>query len=353
MQPHYGEAELKPEKGSWTIVPFTRGRIRTPYWFNILVVSFVPVLLLESIDNLVIQSPLAYALLGSGLFFGLFAIYFFYGAHHISQRVEKLRQYVTTLPSGTNLHLTIRHNWYTVLIVWLGLIGTFVVLFGIPENPTVFMSEHDSVIVYFLLVFAYFLSTYATAMLAIYRGGKMPFQVRPFTEDKVLGLRPFSTTSLRLVSVYAILPALLLFLMTFNIIIDNKNGVVVSLNPLNPSNIIFIVGLVLIGLGLFFLPLYSIHRRLKTAKQQELAWIGPEYTRLVQIMKNNATKQDIAQSNSLTTNLIAVRQLQNDAQHIPAWPFDLGICIRLATLLLLPPILSVIARILVLVFLHL
>ena len=130
----------------------------------------------------------------------------------------------------------------------------------------------------------------------------------------------------------------------------------VQLAPLRASDIIFVTGLVLVGIGLFFLPLLSIHRRLREAKRNELGWVNSQYTAIVrklkELMASGRGDEHRDERRALADDLTMVRQLQSDVLRIQAWPFDLGVITRLGTLLVLPPFLGVFARILILTFLH-
>lgn len=189
-----------------------------------------------------------------------------------------------------------------------------------------------------------------------FRGGKLPLQLKPFTEDRTLGLKPFGTTSAQLASVHAVIPIVITFFSQASVVIELPNTVSVTLASPRPSDIIFLVGLVLVGIALFFLPLLSIHRQLLEAKRRELGWINPRYTEIVRQLKDTATTrfgESMNQRQALADELTMVRQLQQDIQRIQGWPFDLSIITRLATVLVIPPMLAVVARLLILAFLRL
>src|SRR3989454_2256294 len=129
-------------------------------------------------------------------------------------------------------------------------------------------------------------------MLAIYRAGKLPFQLKPFTEDRTLGLKPFGTASMRLASVYAIFPIIVTLLQLITINVEVPGGVTVGLGSFRTSDLVILGGLILVGVVLFLLPLIGIHRRLQEARRQELNWITPRYTSLVQRLKDRITRSD-------------------------------------------------------------
>src|SRR5256884_7695175 len=193
-------------------------------------------------------------------------------------------------------------------------------------------------------------------MLAVDGSLKKPFQLKPFTEDRTLGLKPFGTASMRLASVYAIFPIIVTLLQLITINVEVPGGVTVGLGSFRTSDLVILSGLILVGVVLFLLPLIGIHRRLQDARRQELNWITPRYTSLVQRLKDKMTHSDelenVNEKDALASELSVVRQIESDIHRIQTWPFDIGVITRLATVLVLPPILGVIARIMILIFLR-
>src|SRR5262249_27535315 len=129
-----------------------------------------------------------------------------------------------------------------------------------------------------------FLLVYGYSMVVVYRAGKLPLRLRPFTEDRMLGLKPFGAVSLRLASVYAVIPIVFAVLATVNAT-SSPNGVAIILSTWRPGDFVLVASLVVIGVGLFFLPLLSIHRQLVDAKHRELEWINPQYSDVIKRMK--------------------------------------------------------------------
>jgi hypothetical protein len=243
-----------------------------------------------------------------------------------------------------------------VLLIWIILLGIITLLSPIPSTIEKVALEQIPVFAYFFLILALFLWTYGSSMLAIYRAGKLPFRLKPFTEDRILGLKPFGTASMRLASVYAIFPIIVTITQLFKINVEVPGGVTVEPGSFEAGNAIFLGGLILVGVALFLLPLVGIHRRLQEARRRELDWITPRYTTLVQRLKDRMSRSDQLESadekDALASELSAVRQVESDIHRIQTWPFDIGVITRLATVLVLPPILGVIARIMILIFLR-
>ncbi|HEX9430009.1 MAG TPA: hypothetical protein VF944_06480 [Candidatus Bathyarchaeia archaeon] len=332
--------------------------MRLPFWLWAIIIGFVPTRLLATIDYLFVPpgGPGGY-LLDTALVLSIFLVYFVYAIRFVLNRMEQLNEYVLQMsPDAPVDGLRIPFRLANILAVWAILLLTITFLFGFP-SPTSVFSEHIAVIAYFFLILASFLWVYGYSMYAIHRAGKLPLRLKPFTEDRTLGLKPFGTASLRLASIYAVFPITLTFLELVNLEVEIPGGVTIIFAPVRLTDMIFSVGLILAGVALFFLPLLSIRKRLQEAKRQELSWVTPHYTTIIEKLKEQISKtpreESANETKTLADELTMVRQIQQDIQKIQSWPFDLGVVSRLATVLVIPPILGVLARILILVFLHL
>jgi len=332
---------------------------RVPFWLGAVIVSFVPTKILSTIEYLLVPSQgVGSLILDEALVLSLIMLYFLYAMRYIATRMDRLSEYTNEMsPESTTLRLrTSPIRLSRVLIVWIILLVVINLVSPIPSSIEGAVSNHVLVFAYFFLILAFFLWTYGSSMVAIYRAGKLPFQLKPFTEDRTLGLKPFGTVSMRLVSVYGIFPIIVTFLQLITINVEIPGGVTVGLGSFRASDLIILSGLILVGVVLFLLPLVGIHRRLQDARRQELSWITRRYTNLVQRLKDRITRSDqfenANEKDALASEISIVRQIQSDIHRIQTWPFDLGVITRLATVLVLPPILGVAARIMILIFLR-
>jgi len=343
---------------SWPSLVRRAAGLRLPFWLWAVIIGFVPTRLLATLDYLIVPpAGLGGYFLDTALVLSLFLVYFVYAIHFISKRMERLDNYVTQMnPDQPVNALRIPFRLANVFAVWVVLLLAITLLFGLP-SPAAIFSEHITVIAYFFFILASFLWIYGYSMYAIHRAGKLPLRLKPFTEDRTLGLRPFGSASLRLASIYAVFPVTWTFVELVSIDVEIPGGLAITFAPIRLTDIIFSVGLILVGIVLFFLPLLSIRKRLLDAKRQELSWVTPRYTTVIAKLKEQVPKtaqEDKAnQTQALADELTIVRQIQQDIQRIQSWPFDVGVVSRLATILVVPPILGVLARVLILVFLHL
>src|SRR2546428_7130588 len=343
---------------SWPSLVRHASRLRLPFWLWAIIIGFAPTRLLATLDYLVVPpgGPGGY-LLDTAVVLSIFIVYFVYAIRFISSRMEQLSDYVKRMSPDVPVDsLRIPFRAANILAVWVILLVAITLLFGFPSPTTVF-SEHIAVIAYFFLILASFLWFYGYSMYAIHQAGKLPLRLKPYTEDRTLGLKPFGPSSLRLASIYAFFPVTLTFLELVTVDVDISGGITIIFSPIRLTDIIFSAGLILAGIALFFLPLLSIRRRLQQAKHEQQSWETPQYTAIITRLKEQISKmprEDSAnQTQALADELTMVRQIQQDIQKIQSWPFDLGVVSKLATVLVIPPILGVLARILILVFLHL
>src|SRR5438093_210889 len=184
---------------------FLRG---LPFWLGAVIVSFVPTKTLSTID-FVLAPPqgIGNLIFDDALFLSLIMLYFLYAMRYITRRIDRLGEYVKDMSIGnTALHLGTSYRLSRVFLIWIILLGIITLLSPIPATIEKVALEQIPVFAYFFLILALFLWTYGSSMLAIYRAGRLPFQLKPFTEDRTLGLKPFGTASMRLASVYAIFP---------------------------------------------------------------------------------------------------------------------------------------------------
>jgi len=336
------------------------GFLRTlPFWLGAVIVSFVPTKILSTIEYVLVP-PQGFGslILDDALVLSLVMLYFLYTMRYITRRMDRLDEYAKGMsPENTALRLrTPPMRLSRILLVWIILLVVTTLVSPIPLNFEGLVSNHVPVFAYFFLILAFFLWTYGSSMLTIYRAGKLPFQLKPFTEDRTLGLKPFGTVSMKLVSVYAIFPIIVTFLQLITINVEVPGGVTVGLGSLRASDLIILGGFILVGVVLFLLPLVGIHRRLQEARREELSWITPRYTTLVQRLKDQMARanqyENVNEKDALASELSIVRQIESDIHRIQTWPFDLSVCTRLATVLVLPPTLAVVARIMILIFLR-
>ena len=194
--------------------------------------------------------------------------------------------------------------------------GVFTSLWLIPPN----------MIVVFLATFSAttYLWEFASASWGLHKLGGNSLQLASFVEDRMMGTKPLGNLALSLTIAYfgEILIAILLFstIPTFNI----------------GSIIVFTIFLIL-GIGLFFLPLDSIHARMQNEKRdlmQQISKRYPPFRQESQPAAQNATLNDIHTRLAKLTDLREVEMLERKITALPTWPFDVQLVSKFITIVL-------------------
>ena len=254
---------------------------------------------------------------------------------YVRRKMESLETHALSMvenPKAAGDKIRLLSSLKPVLILAVGISSIFVLpYFLVPELELVASSVVVLVIGLTLLLLPYLLVvwvfttalwTLGYSLLGVYRIGKLPMILRPFTLDRTLGLKPFASTCLHLTAVYYLL---LLPLLISDLILLN-------VDPL-PQTFVLIrdMGLVLLGLLLFLLPLSSLHEKLVRTKREKLSWINNRYSRIVHRIESDGDRPlDIG----LQGELLGIDKIQRDIQTIRSWPFDMSSLTKLVTILL-------------------
>ncbi len=309
------------------------------FWVGAIVLALVPTFVLGFIGNILTPIDPAALLVGIAqlsLISVTDVVLGFYTAARLRDRVEALRDFVETTDEASESSFESRIRGLSsirgILLAWILLLSFFVPLFALGQGGDIYYNlEGEIPYLYSNFLVATFFWVFGYSMYAIYRIGKLPIKLKPYTQDKTLGTRPFAAISLRFSLIYL---AIATFLST-----------VIIFGGALPLSVSFLVPLVFYppGFLFFLLPLFSIHRKLVDAKSQEMAWLEPRATAVLQKLKSDqGTEIDQRTVNELT----AIDKIQRDISQIHTWPFDTGIVIRLAAVIisLLAILLSAIIR---------
>lgn len=166
-----------------------------------------------------------------------------------------------------------------------------------------------------------FVWIYGYSMYSISRIGHLPLVIPPFTEDRVLGLQPFGSASLRLTAIF-------LLLATSSVLAVHIFASAVPFFVISGLLVIFSA----MALVLFFLPLYGLHKKLVATKEKEMKWISAEYSAVLKEIRELGSFGDEA----LTRRLTSVKSVREDVARIRSWPLDTEMMVRLATIIIFP-----------------
>ncbi len=319
-------------------------RTRLPTWAAAILFGTGPFLLLVIIINFLSGQPIVdvRSLLLSVFYTLGVSISAFYLGGYIRRRVEALMSYareMTVERSVTGLPLDLSKLSSTSMIglVWLVVLASTVAVFTIGATGGTFESNLVGLVPYvpshFILATLFWIFGYS--MYSISRIGSLPMTLKPYTQDRTLGLRPFASASLSFTIIYLALATLIVSL--------GSGGGEVLLH-------LELLTLVLypLGLLLFLLPLWSLHRKLMEARATEFKWLEPRATSVLQRLKAD---QGMKIDPNMVYEITAIDKIERDISRIRSWPFDLGIIARLVTFVILPLILTLSGRELIVIFL--
>lgn len=163
---------------------------------------------------------------------------------------------------------------------------------------------------------------YGTALWGLYRLGRGPLRLKPFYEDRTMGLRPLASLSLSLSFAYFVL-LLIMVLMLF-------------IGPVRPEYVGTVIALLLLGLALFFLPLIGAHARMKQEKEALQAVIRERWR---DVLARNLAPPGISNPRSpagadVDDAVVTLEALERKVNAVPTWPFDLSILGKLGVMAL-------------------
>ena len=256
--------------------------------------------------------------------FILFSQFACYTSVYLRRSVERLVGHANILGSlGSGSASPLRLEGLTsirrITATWIMLLSFLGPLFILGPGGSLFDNAVAEVPYWPLnFVLATFFWVFFYSMFSIYKIGKRPLKLKPYTEDRTLGLRPFGTASLQFTLVY-------LGIVTFLSLVIILGGVL----PLTTALLVLLF--YPLGILFFLLPLRSIHQRLTDAKARELAWLEPRATAVMERLKEGKAFQSDQQ---LVNELTMVDIVQRDIHQIHTWPFDTSIVVRLVAVML-------------------
>ena len=237
--------------------------------------------------------------------------------------MENLKQYVeSTLTPNLNVDVSPLYELRGPIVAFLVLAGTalpaYYILYDIPVAVKLIQFPCW---IFFSFVFATFFCAYGYSMYKIYVIGKLPLHLKPFTQDRTLGLKPFGRMSLQLSALYFFLVS--------------SSFIPFSISYEQPPLVGLVLAFVFLSLGtfLFFAPLLGLRRHLLRAKTENMDWIAARYTALVTQLRSqppSSGEEEIL----LGSKLASIDKLQKDIGQIRTWPFDTQILERLVAIII-------------------
>lgn len=273
--------------------------------------------------------PTIQGVINQGTYFG-YLFYAFYAIRHMRMKVlEEKPKLVALSPTGEeSFHKAFRRLSDQLPPAILSLL--FIPLFvpyglDILKQGTVY-AVYVTVSTLTLFVLAASVTwVYVSSLRGLQKIGKEPIRLKPFYEDKLLGLRSIGSLSLSLALVYFV--SLIIVMIGVSISPDLVSTTVIG-------------AFVLVGIVLFFLPLNAIHKQMIEERHRWQSTIQGQMMKLAQTPETppsheqEATLDDLHGSLSDLRTLLALQMTKEDLNAIPTWPFDTRILEKLAVIIL-------------------
>lgn len=162
--------------------------------------------------------------------------------------------------------------------------------------------------------------TYISALWGVYKFGLAPLSLKPFYEDRMLGLRPLG----RLVLQFALIFSLAITLTLLGSLIAG-----------DPGSIAINLAIVSLGVAMLFVPLRGIHGKMVKAKQKEEEALGLRFKELLRGADGNigSGESPLSKIEGLF-ELQKLRLLREEVSKVSEWPFETRSVERLVAILL-------------------
>ena len=180
------------------------------------------------------------------------------------------------------------------------------------------------------IIFSTFAWVYFGSILGLRELGKGSLKMKPFYEDKMLGVRPIGSLSFSFAITYF-----------FGLSIIALLPLVLSSDL--SSSLVYVgllLGLTLLGTVFFFLPLYTIHSKMVEVKNRERESLRLRVIKAGElpdeslIRDSESPLSDIKDTLSRLTIAITFNITEKEVENILTWPFDTVILSRLLAMII-------------------
>lgn len=185
----------------------------------------------------------------------------------------------------------------------------------------------EILVVYIItLAFSTYAWVFAIASLGLHNLGSSSLKLGSFLEERMMGAKPMGNLALSMTIAY--FAGLLIVIVLFAGMLANVT-----------AELLFL-GLIILGIALFILPLNGIHKRMQVEKRRILHEIGARYAQMNQANQANspttekATLDDLNLKLERLNNLQQLEMLDRKASSLPTWPFDIQVVSKFITIVL-------------------
>jgi hypothetical protein len=145
-----------------------------------------------------------------------------------------------------------------------------------------------------------FIWAYSSSISGLHQLGKHHLHFVSFYEDSHMGMKPLGSVALSLAWVYFFGFGLVFF----------------SANPVPVPLLLVSLGLILLGIAFFFLPLRIVHEKMKKEKHVAEKLLRKNLSQIV------ASLDSKSESSNEITDILAFQMLEQKVSKISEWPFD-------------------------------
>jgi hypothetical protein len=201
---------------------------------------------------------------------------------------------------------------------------------NIPRTAYFIISIFTFFCAFFTFVWVYFSSLYGLHLL-----GKKFIHLKLFYEDKMLGVKPIGSLSLSFAFIYFI--GITILIIMPGVFSTNSPGIMYLL---------YLLILVLVGMALFILPLYTTHIKMVEAKRNEQEKIRKDLLTRVKSSSESSldSNKQIKETLDQLTSILNINITKDEIMSIPTWPIDTSIINRFGMVILIPIITTIVAR---------
>ncbi len=153
----------------------------------------------------------------------------------------------------------------------------------------------------------------------LYQFGKKQLRLKPFTQDRWLGVKGLGSLSFTFTSVYFV--GLTLFII--QAVLGGMSGVA------SVINLLFMMCLPPLGVVLFLAPLFSTHSRMAEVKEAEEARLRERSETVLNVVLQAGEKDE-----TQYPKLLALEALEKKTASIPTWPFATRVLGQVVTVML-------------------
>ena len=249
---------------------------------------------------------------------------------YMRRQVAKAKEAISPLlPRGEETYLRVFgriSSFWPPLLIGAVFIVFLVLLPGPVLSPGPFSTILSlAFVLLFYPILGTFLWVYVSSTLGLYQLGLGSLRMRSYLQDPVLGLRPLGSLSFALAWPY---------LATLGIA-----ALWISLGVPGPG-LLFVVALLIVGVVMFFLPLYEVHRRMVRERERAHAsvrdhlWERVEKVETLVRKGGDPTLLDVMNRLARLEEASSLDRAERRIDEIHDWPFDTRIVGRLAALTL-------------------